>query len=90
MSKSQQIFESLQDVLLKKFNVPDNLIQPQSTLVELGLDSLTLMEFIFEAEDTFHLRIPEDRLNEDLSKITLTDVCQAIENIQSAAQASLT
>jgi acyl carrier protein len=90
MSKSQQIFESLQEVLLKKFNVPDNLIQPQSTLVELGLDSLTLMEFIFEAEDTFHLRIPEDRLNEDLSKITLTDVCKAIENIQSAAQASLT
>jgi acyl carrier protein len=84
MSTSQQIFDSLNDVLSKKFDVEKNLIKPEASLVDLGLDSLTLMEFIFEAEDTFHLRIPEDRLSEDLSKITLADVCEAIETIQAS------
>jgi acyl carrier protein len=90
MSTTQQIFESLKDVLLNKFNVPDNLIQPQTTFADLGLDSLTLMEFIFEAEDTFRVRIPEDKLNADLSQITLASVCQAIETIQSSSLASPT
>jgi len=48
------------------------------------------MEFIFEAEDTFRVRIPEDKLNADLSQITLASVCQAIETIQSSSLASPT
>jgi acyl carrier protein len=86
MHNSQQIFDSLRDVLTKKFDVEPALIKPEASLVGLGLDSLTLMEFIFEAEDTFHLRIPEERLSEDLSRVTLSDVCQAIETIQAATQ----
>jgi acyl carrier protein len=90
MRNAQHIFDSLSHVLSKKFDVEITLIKPEASLVDLGLDSLTLMEFIFEAEDTFHLRIPEDRLSEDLSKVTLADVCQAIETIQAAKQSEST
>jgi len=41
------------------------------------------MEFIFEAEDTFHLRIPEDKLNQDFSMVSLKDISSLILNIQS-------
>jgi acyl carrier protein len=90
MHNAQQIFDNLREVLSKKFDVELSLIKPEASLIDLGLDSLTLMEFIFEAEDTFHLRIPEDRLSEDLSKVTLADVCQAIETILAAKQPDVT
>jgi len=83
MANLHETFETLQKVLENKFEVAKELIRPESTLVELGLDSLTLMEFIFEAEDTFHLRIPEDNLNSDLSKVSLKEVCLSIIKIQS-------
>ena len=83
MNEVQQIFDTLRKILESKFDVAENLIKPETTLVELGLDSLTLMEFIFEAEDTFHLRIPEDKLNQDFSMVSLKDISSLILNIQS-------
>jgi len=83
MNEVQKIFNTLQKVLESKFDVGEDLIKPETTLVELGFDSLTLMEFIFEAEDTFHLRIPEDKLNQDFSMVSLKDISSLILNIQS-------
>jgi acyl carrier protein len=83
MNEVQQIFDTLQKVLESKFDVAENLIKPETTLAELGLDSLTLMEFIFEAEDIFHLRIPEDKLNQDFSMVFLQDISLLILNIKS-------
>jgi acyl carrier protein len=83
MNEVQKIFNTLQKVLDSKFEVRENLVKPETTLVELGLDSLTLMEFIFEAEDTFHLRIPEDKLNQDFSMVSLKDISLLILDIQS-------
>ena len=74
-----KIFETLKKILIEQFNVDKELVQLESTLVDLGLDSLTLMEFIFAAEDEFDLRIPEARLGEDLSAITLQKVCAEID-----------
>jgi len=83
MNEVQQIFDTLRKILEDKFDVAENLIKPETTLVELGLDSLTLMEFIFEAEDTFHLRIPEDKLNQDFSMVSLQDISLLILNNKS-------
>jgi acyl carrier protein len=74
-----EIFETLKKILVDQFQVDEDLVKLESTLTDLGLDSLTLMEFIFAAEDAFDLRIPEARLGQDMSAITLQKVCSEID-----------
>jgi len=74
-------FNTLKDILVDQYSIDSEMIQPDISLVSLGMDSLTLMEFIFAAEDAFNLRIPEDRLSESLSAMTLQNICDAIDQI---------
>lgn len=75
-------FNTLKTIISEQYGIDSTLIQPNANLTDLGMDSLTLMEFIFSAEDAFHLRIPEDRLGENLSGLTLQNVCDAIDQIK--------
>jgi acyl carrier protein len=74
-------FNTLKNILVDQYSIDPEMIQPDISLVSLGMDSLTLMEFIFAAEDAFNLRIPEDRLSESLSAMTLQNICDAIDQI---------
>jgi len=64
-------FAAVSSVLVESFRVDAAQIQPQTTLDQLGLDSLALMEFVFAVEDRFAVRIPEDRLDPRQAGITL-------------------
>jgi len=64
-------FAAVSSVLVESFKVDAAQIQPQTTLDQLGLDSLALMEFVFAVEDRFTVRIPEDRLDPRQAGITL-------------------
>jgi len=52
--------ETLETILVDKFSVPREVIRPEATLTELGLDSLDLIEVFFEVEETFNIRVPQD------------------------------
>ncbi len=54
-------FEFLADVLSEKYDVPREAISPEATLTELGLDSLTVVELLFDVEDEFGIEVPEER-----------------------------
>lgn len=73
-------FEAVATVLTQKFEVDALLIQPNAELSALGLDSLSLMEFVFAIEDHFALRIPEDRLDPRQTGLTLADLCSALDD----------
>ena len=64
-------FAAISDVLAEKFKVDPARIEPATTLEELGLDSLALMEFVFAVEDRFDVRIPEERLDPRQAGVTL-------------------
>ena len=72
-------FNAVVDVLNTKFDVPRENITPHSELQSLGLDSLSLMEFVFAIEDHFALRIPEDRLDPRQAQLTVADLCAALD-----------
>ena len=76
---SPHTFEIVASVLTEQFHVEAEKISPQSALQALGLDSLSLMEFVFAIEDRFELRIPEERLDPRQASLTLADVCQALD-----------
>lgn len=81
MSKT---FETLAQMLIDQYQVSGDLIREETVVTDLGLDSLTLMEFIFDAEDKFSLRIPEDKLNPYQAGLTLGEVCKVIDILQDA------
>lgn len=77
-------FDILKDLLINQFGVDAQIIEPGVAVADMGLDSLTLMEFIFAAEDAFSLRIPEDQLNPQQANLTLGAICQVIDGMRSA------
>ena len=75
-------FNTIVGILEKDFRMSRADIHPGSALSGLGLDSLALMEFVFAVEDSFRLRIPEDRLDPREAGITLQRLCEVIDGMQ--------
>ncbi len=68
---NEDLYPTVATILTEQFKVDRDLLSPEATLDQLGLDSLTLMELVFALEDTFSVRIPEDRLDPRQSGVTL-------------------
>ncbi|HZV93756.1 MAG TPA: acyl carrier protein [Caldimonas sp.] len=75
-----QTLEAVAEVLAEKFGVEAARIRPEATLESLGLDSLTLMEFVFAVEDRFSVRIPEERLDPRQAGVTLGHLSDLLED----------
>lgn len=75
------VFNTVAAILEKDFKLAPEQVRPDTTLIDLGLDSLALMEFVFAVEDAFRLRIPEDRLNPREAGITLEQLCRVVEEM---------
>ena len=73
-------FDRLQTILIKKFSVPAERIQIDSPLESLGLDSLDLIEVLFEVEDEFKIRIPQD--GSSLKTATIHDIVDNIDKLR--------
>ncbi len=54
-------YEFLAETLSEKYDVDREAISPEATLTELGLDSLTVVELLFDVEDEFEIEVPEER-----------------------------
>jgi acyl carrier protein len=77
--------EQLQALLTAKFSVPPEKVQPDARLDTLGLDSLDVIEVLFEVEEEFKIRVPEE--GSALMTATVRDIVESIERAQ-AAQAA--
>lgn len=53
-------FEFLSGLLVEKFDVDPDKITPESNLTDLGLDSLSIVELVFDVEDEFDIEVSED------------------------------
>jgi acyl carrier protein len=72
--------ETLRKILVKKYSLPIESIQPEATLESLKLDSLDLVETLFEVEDEFHIRVPQDG-SVDLKIATIQDIVGIINRV---------
>jgi acyl carrier protein len=54
-------FAYLQQVLTEKYDIKPEAIKPEATLEELGLDSLSVAELLFDVGDKFGIDVPDDR-----------------------------
>jgi acyl carrier protein len=77
-------FAALTSVLVENFHVDAAVVQPQTALDQLGLDSLALMEFVFAVEDRFDVRIPEERLDPRQAGVTLAQLATLLDEAVAA------
>ena len=73
-------YEKLQALLLKKYPQVAERVTPDATLESLGLDSLDLIELLFEVEEQFNIRIPQDG-GSSLRLAKVQDIVESIDRV---------
>lgn len=75
--------EEIQDLIQKKYGVEPSALDPHASMRGHGIDSLTLVEFLFTVEDHYGISVPEKYSNVD----TLADLAAAVDEIRASQTA---
>jgi acyl carrier protein len=75
--KLEEISAVLAKMIADKMEIDVATITPSSNLTELGLDSLDTFDIIFNAEDHFKIKVPNDQVNIE----TLQDVTALVHKL---------
>ena len=75
-----ETFATLQTILKTKYKIEPENVTRDATLESLGLDSLDLIELLFEVEDEFNIRVPQDG-GSALKMTKVQDVVDSIDRI---------
>ncbi len=74
--------EALQALIHEKYGLDASALTADASLRGLGLDSLTLVEFVFAIEDRFGITLPDD----DPSIDTLAQLAAVVDKARVAQQ----
>jgi len=65
MATSEEITESVKEIFHKTLKIEPDKIKPETNLKDdLNLDSLDMIEVVYEVEDHFDVQIPEDSIKD--------------------------
>ena len=78
MSQLDPIEQKVIELIAQKKRIPAENITPDSTFLELGIDSLDGMDLLFSFEESFKLTIPDDVAQQ------MKSVGQVVEAIRTA------
>ena len=70
--------KELQDLIQAKYGLEASQVDPHASLRAGGVDSLALVEFIFDVEDKMGIAVPDDNPNMD----TLAELADAIDRLR--------
>jgi acyl carrier protein len=76
---TKDTLSKIQSMLAKDYGLPMERLGPEQALADLGIDSLTTIEFMFKLEDEFSISLSEERgtLNTVQDIATLVDAVRA-------------
>lgn len=57
--------KALQDLIQEKYGIEPSALDAHTSMREQGIDSLALVEFLFEVEDKFGISFPDGRSDID-------------------------
>ena len=80
-----QTLDRIKDLAIKELSLDPGKVDPNAPLADLGVDSLTFIEFMFKVEDEFGIRVSD----EDMRSIKcLADLERHVAaSLQAAAKA---
>jgi len=67
--------KELQELIHEKYGIEQSALDPNASMREKGVDSLTLAEFLFTVEDHFHINMPDAGSNVD----TLAELADVVD-----------
>jgi len=70
--------KELQDLIQEKYGIDPATLDPQASMRGAGIDSLALVEFLFEVEDRFGISVPDECSNVD----TLAQLAQVVDQMR--------
>jgi acyl carrier protein len=73
----EEVSQVLAKMIAEKLEIDVATIQVDSNLEALGLDSLDVFDLIFNAEDHFHIKVPNDQVTIS----TLQDVSALVQRL---------
>lgn len=71
-------FKTLQDIISNKFDKPVDEITLDATFESLEIDSLDTFDIIFDAEEKFGIKVPNDEV--DIK--TVSDVVELLDRLR--------
>lgn len=77
-------YADVQTMLTTKFDVKPDLIKPDAKLIELGLDSLSVAELIFDIGEKYGIDIPDDGAT---FQTTLAEAIALVDQLRAAKAA---
>jgi acyl carrier protein len=82
MKSREEIEAVLKDIFKKTLNIEPERIKPGAALRdELNLDSLDMIEVVYEIEERFDVQIPEEKVRE------ITTLDQIVDGLSEALEA---
>lgn len=75
---------TVQEMLAAEFDLAREQLQPDAKLVELGIDSLATIEFLFKLEERFGLDLNSDPAPVD----TVADIASEVDRLLAAKSAA--
>jgi acyl carrier protein len=75
-ANSSTTLERVQELLQAHFSLAPEQVQPDTPLVDLGIDSLAAIEFMFELENQFKVSLSDERTE----LVTVADIVSVVEH----------
>ena len=69
--------QTIQRMMAEQFELQQESLMPDAQLEALGLDSLSVIEFMFNLEDKFHIKLPDERVEIK----TIQDIANIVERM---------
>ena len=77
-----QVAETIKTIIAKQLNLTPAEITEDSNLASLGIESLDLLEIVFEIETQFDIHVPYNANTHE--KLTLTSVGEVVRAVETA------
>ncbi len=69
--------ETIKRMMVEQFELKPEALTPETQLESLGIDSLSVIEFMFNIEDEFKLKLPDERVEIK----TLQDIANIVDRL---------
>ncbi|MFG6412884.1 acyl carrier protein [Roseateles sp. DC23W] len=74
----------LQELIHKKYGLAPEALDPHASMRASGVDSLALVEFVFDVEDKYGISIPDNIAELD----TLAELAELVDRLRAAEPAA--
>lgn len=75
---------TIRQLMQERLGLSDEQLRPEQSLEEIGIDSLAMVEFMFDLEDAFGVRLTDERTPIN----SIQDIANLIDQALAAQQAS--